>query len=120
MSNDVGNRTAACDLAGSRGGGRLTWDRISPQKARGVVDAAHLNDGWMDVGGLSFLLSDQRVVRDLAYGLKTRFVVGSCAVSGGQIISQRMEAGGALKREKPGSTRVCVYLTAFRAQQRRG
>jgi hypothetical protein len=108
MSNNVGNKTAPCDSAGSRGGGRLTWDRISPQKARGVVDAAHLNDGWMDVGGLSFLLSDQRVVRDLAYGLKTRFVVGSCAVSGGP--TSATEAGGARRSARKRVQRVYVCI----------
>jgi hypothetical protein len=44
MSKIVGNRTVP----------RLTRDRISPHKHVGVIDAAHVNDGRMSVGGLSW------------------------------------------------------------------
>jgi hypothetical protein len=49
----AGNRRRRA-IPGSRGGGSgLTRDRISPRKNADRIDAAHLNDGWTDVGGLS-------------------------------------------------------------------
>jgi hypothetical protein len=51
MSNG-GNKTAYCDLAGSRSGGRLTSDWVWPQKERCMIDASQLKLGRIDVGGI--------------------------------------------------------------------